>query len=66
MEEHSEDLQVLLGLSAKGHERLCPRQVLGVRMGLLAGKSWVSRCRRRINAFSHSPKSMGAAQGGFL
>lgn len=38
MEEHSDDLQVLLGLSAEGHERLCPRQVLGVRMGLLAGK----------------------------
>jgi formylmethanofuran dehydrogenase subunit E len=31
-------LQVLLGLSAEGHDRLCPRQVLGVRMGLLAGK----------------------------
>lgn len=38
MEEHSDDLQVLLGLSAEGHERLCPRQVLGVRMGMLAGK----------------------------
>ncbi|MBN1538353.1 MAG: molybdopterin-guanine dinucleotide biosynthesis protein B [Anaerolineales bacterium] len=36
--EHSDDLQILLGLSATGHARLCPRQVLGVRMGLLAGK----------------------------
>jgi formylmethanofuran dehydrogenase subunit E len=38
MEEHSDDLQILLGLSAENHDRLCPRQVLGVRMGLLAGK----------------------------
>ncbi len=38
MEEHSDDLQVLLGLTAEEHDRLCPRQVLGVRMGMLAGK----------------------------
>lgn len=31
-------LQNLLAKSAERHNRLCPRQVLGVRMGLLAGK----------------------------
>ncbi|HSQ27893.1 MAG TPA: hypothetical protein VLM80_12290 [Anaerolineales bacterium] len=31
-------LQSLLAESAKRHNRLCPRQVLGVHMGLLAGK----------------------------
>lgn len=32
-----EPLQVLLKLSAQRHAHLCPRQVLGVRMGMLAG-----------------------------
>lgn len=32
-------LQALLERSAAGHHNLCPRQVLGVRMGLLAGKT---------------------------
>lgn len=31
-------LKELLGLSASRHSHLCPRQVLGVRMGMLAGK----------------------------
>ena len=33
-----ENLQELLDQSAARHAHLCPRQVLGVRMGLLAGK----------------------------
>jgi formylmethanofuran dehydrogenase subunit E len=32
------DLQTLLNLSASRHSHLCPRQVLGVRMGLFAGE----------------------------
>jgi len=34
-----ESLQVLLDRSAARHAHLCPRQVLGVRIGLLAGKA---------------------------
>ncbi len=33
-----EKLQMLLELSAQRHTHLCPRQVLGVRMGMLAGE----------------------------
>ena len=33
------DLQSLLDESAARHSHLCPRQVLGVRMGMLAGKA---------------------------
>ncbi len=32
-------LDDLLAISAANHERLCPRQVLGVRMGLAAGRA---------------------------
>ena len=32
-----ESLQTLLKRSARNHDHLCPRQVLGVRMGMLAG-----------------------------
>jgi formylmethanofuran dehydrogenase subunit E len=32
------DLEELLRLSAQRHNHLCPRQVLGVRMGILAGR----------------------------
>lgn len=32
------DLEKLLRLSAQRHHHLCPRQVLGVRMGILAGR----------------------------
>lgn len=35
--ERSESLATLLQSSAKRHNHLCPRQVLGVRMGILAG-----------------------------
>ncbi len=38
MAENTVDLQKLLDLSSQGHHQLCPRQVLGVRMGMLAGK----------------------------
>ncbi len=34
------DLQTLLNLSASRHNHLCPRQVLGVRLGLLAVKTF--------------------------
>ncbi len=47
-------LQELLGVSAAFHRHLCPRQVLGVRMGLLAG-CWlgldVPRRDRRLLTF---------------
>ncbi len=33
-----DDLQALLAQSAELHKHLCPRQVLGVRMGMLAGR----------------------------
>lgn len=33
------DLETLLAQSAARHKHLCPRQVLGVRMGLLAGEA---------------------------
>lgn len=33
-----EDLQKILALSSSRHSHLCPRQVLGVRMAMLAGK----------------------------
>ena len=32
------DLQTLLEISASRHSHLCPRQVLGVRMGMFAGE----------------------------
>jgi formylmethanofuran dehydrogenase subunit E len=38
MGTNMENLQELLKLSAARHQHLCPRQVLGVRMGMLAGK----------------------------
>lgn len=47
-------LQELLQVSAAFHQHLCPRQVLGVRMGLLAGR-WlgleVPRRDKRLLAF---------------
>lgn len=36
--EGSDALKLLLKVSAERHEHLCPRQVLGVRMGMLAGR----------------------------
>lgn len=37
MTPHVPGMDELLAASAKHHHRICPRQVLGVRMGLLAG-----------------------------
>jgi formylmethanofuran dehydrogenase subunit E len=47
-------LEELLDVAARNHHRLCPRQVLGVRMGLLGGR-WlgleVPRRDKRLLAF---------------
>ena len=47
-------LEDLLNKSAGSHHRLCPRQVLGVRMGLYAGRTLdlqVPRQDKRLHAF---------------
>jgi formylmethanofuran dehydrogenase subunit E len=48
-----EDMEALLGKSAVLHQHLCPRQVLGVRMGLLAGDLFcipLPQARKRLLA----------------
>ena len=42
------DIQPFLELSAARHSHLCPRQVLGVRMGMLAGKLLGLRCLNHV------------------
>lgn len=46
---NSNKLTELLDQSAALHRHLCPRQVLGVRMGLLAGKLLGLNCLRQKN-----------------
>lgn len=36
--DHNERLHTFLALTAQRHDHVCPRQVLGVRMGMLAGQ----------------------------
>jgi formylmethanofuran dehydrogenase subunit E len=45
-------LPALLKASAERHHHLCPRQVLGVCMGLLAGRCWVWSCHKLTSAIS--------------
>jgi formylmethanofuran dehydrogenase subunit E len=57
-------LQQLLELSAASHHNLCPRQVLGVRMGMLAGKKLgldLPQKDKRLFAFVESD---GCGMGG--
>jgi len=59
-----EKLAELLQLSASGHHNLCPRQVLGVRIGLLAGKILdldLPQADKRLFAFVESD---GCGMGG--
>lgn len=58
------ELQTLLEASAVHHKHLCPRQVLGVRMGLLAGEVLgieVPQTKKRLFTFVESD---GCGMGG--
>lgn len=58
------ELQTLLEASAAHHKHLCPRQVLGVRMGLLAGEVLgieVPQTKKRLFTFVESD---GCGMGG--